>query len=92
MLDPEGVPLDQAVTMLRQSHRFSSGSGISQLARAVNLGQADASLAILQAPPPDLTYLTIREKQDSAFESLVLEGGAASDIANANYPTRSGYG
>jgi exodeoxyribonuclease V alpha subunit len=92
MLDPEGTPLDQAVTMLRQSHRFSASSGIGQLARAVNAGQADTSLAILQARPSDLGHLIIREKQDTAFEALVLEGGVAADITEANDPSRVGYG
>jgi exodeoxyribonuclease V alpha subunit len=92
MIDPEGTPLDQAVTMLRQSHRFSASSGIGQLARAVNAGQVDTSLAILQAPPGDLAYLTIREKEDRAFEALVLEGGDSTDIPDINHPARVGYG
>jgi exodeoxyribonuclease V alpha subunit len=92
MLDPEGTPLDQAVTMLRKSHRFSAGSGIGQLARAVNGGEAGASVAILQAPPGDLAYLTLRDKEDSAFEALVLEGGRPTGINDANHPTRVGYG
>jgi exodeoxyribonuclease V alpha subunit len=91
MIDPEGTPLDQAVTMLRESHRFSAGSGIGQLARAVNAGQADASLAILAAPPGDLAYLSIREKEDRAFEVLVMEGGDPADTPDINHPARVGY-
>ncbi|WP_417580835.1 exodeoxyribonuclease V subunit alpha [Nitrincola sp.] len=34
-----GRPLDQAITMLRQSHRFSEQGGIGALARLVNDGQ-----------------------------------------------------
>ncbi|MDT0501432.1 exodeoxyribonuclease V subunit alpha [Halomonas sp. PAR7] len=36
MLDPAGAPLDQAIAMLRVSHRFDAESGIGQLAGAVN--------------------------------------------------------
>ena len=74
MLDENGTALDQAVTMLRQSHRFSVGSGIGQLARAVNAGEADAAMKILQQPPRDLAYLTVSDKADKDFESLVLDG------------------
>jgi exodeoxyribonuclease V alpha subunit len=35
MLDPAGTPLDQAIAMLRVSHRFDAASGIGRLAGAV---------------------------------------------------------
>ncbi|TLF53051.1 exodeoxyribonuclease V subunit alpha [Halomonas urmiana] len=36
-LDADGRPLDQAIAMLRVSHRFTADSGIGQLAAAINL-------------------------------------------------------
>ncbi|WP_192036265.1 exodeoxyribonuclease V subunit alpha [Halomonas sp. YLGW01] len=36
-LDADGQPLDQAIAMLRVSHRFTADSGIGQLAAAINL-------------------------------------------------------
>jgi len=53
-IDAAGRPHDQAVAMLRYSHRFSAGSGIGRLARAVNAGDADAVEAILAAGAEDL--------------------------------------
>ncbi|MEX0450676.1 exodeoxyribonuclease V subunit alpha [Spiribacter sp. 218] len=41
-LDPRGEPLDQAVVMLRDSHRFAGDSDVGRLARAINDGRADA--------------------------------------------------
>ncbi|MEW9573046.1 exodeoxyribonuclease V subunit alpha [Rhodanobacter sp. Si-c] len=48
--------LDQHIAMLRTSHRFSAASGIGQLARAVNAGDAPAALSLLEAPTPDLAW------------------------------------
>ncbi len=42
LIDPAGTDLDQAVVMLRHSHRFAADSGIGQLAAAVNAGRATA--------------------------------------------------
>jgi len=94
MIDPEGTPLDQAVTMLRESHRFTASSGIGQLALAVNAGNAKAALEILNTPPQDLLYLKLGEKAETAFEALVLDGGTSSDHpegAEKNVPPRVGY-
>ncbi len=41
LLDPSGVPLDQAVAMLRKSYRFQEDSGIRKLAEAVNDDRLD---------------------------------------------------
>ncbi|MCH8552658.1 MAG: exodeoxyribonuclease V subunit alpha [Natronospirillum sp.] len=46
--DAGGRPLDQAVTMLRVSHRFGADSGIGQLARAVNQGDGKKAAEHLQ--------------------------------------------
>ncbi|TVP53605.1 MAG: exodeoxyribonuclease V subunit alpha, partial [Halomonadaceae bacterium] len=39
---PPGNPLDQGITMLRQSYRFGAHSGIGQLAAAVRAGDTNA--------------------------------------------------
>ena len=94
MLDENGTALDQAVTMLRQSHRFSMGSGIGQLARSVNAGQAEEALTILKQPPEDLAFITVSDKADSAFEALVLKGSVEiTPVAEPGdgTPSRVGY-
>ena len=40
-----GTELDQSIAMLRVSYRFQAGSGIGELARAVNNGALDARIA-----------------------------------------------
>ncbi|MEQ6888596.1 exodeoxyribonuclease V subunit alpha [Halomonas sp. CS7] len=42
-LDADGQPLDQAIAMLRVSHRFTADSGIGQLASAINLDAEPAA-------------------------------------------------
>ena len=67
-LDAEGQPLDQAITMLRVSHRFNEHSGIGQLAQAINQpshAQTDREKqqsvnAVLRHGYPDLHYLTLQ--------------------------------
>lgn len=44
LADTDGQPLDQAVAMLRVSHRFDAGSGIARLATAVNSNRLDDEL------------------------------------------------
>lgn len=44
LVGPEGHALDQAVAMLRRTYRFETGSGIQQLADAVNAGRLDNDL------------------------------------------------
>jgi exodeoxyribonuclease V alpha subunit len=52
--DAAGLPLDQAVAMLRTSHRFGADSGIGRLAAAVHAGDAAAARALLAAGLPDV--------------------------------------
>ncbi|PXX92429.1 exodeoxyribonuclease V subunit alpha [Marinobacter vulgaris] len=44
LTDPQGLPLDQAVAMLRKSYRFDEHSGIGVLAAATNAGKLDREL------------------------------------------------
>lgn len=55
--DEAGTELDQAVVMLRVSHRFSAHSGIGRFAHAVNTGDAAAVAALLAERPADLHCL-----------------------------------
>ncbi|PCF94120.1 exodeoxyribonuclease V subunit alpha [Vreelandella nigrificans] len=81
-LDAQGQPLDQAITMLRVSHRFNEHSGIGQLAQAINQpshAQTDrekqqAVNAVLRHGYPDLHHLTLSE--DTTLDKLVIHGSA----------------
>lgn len=75
LLDPAGTGLDQSVVMLRHSHRFASGSGIGQIASAVNAGDPAAADRILRGGRADLAWLRIPDQDDAAFRGLVIEGG-----------------
>ncbi|WP_339780640.1 exodeoxyribonuclease V subunit alpha [uncultured Marinobacter sp.] len=57
----DGQPLDQAVAMLRKSYRFAEGSGIRQLAEAVNTNTLDAS--------------TLQQARNAEFEDVVWLNG-----------------
>jgi len=55
--DPAGAVLDQAVVMLRHSHRFQADSGIGRFAAAVNRGDAPAVAELLRHPPDGLSLV-----------------------------------
>ncbi|MCD1584577.1 exodeoxyribonuclease V subunit alpha [Halomonas sp. IOP_14] len=86
LIDPEGQPLDQAITMLRVSHRFTETSGIGQLAQAINqplseaLRERDKHQAVhgvLNNGYADLHHLVLKpdaQNEDSALERLVITG------------------
>ncbi|WP_430886812.1 exodeoxyribonuclease V subunit alpha [Halomonas llamarensis] len=79
-IDAHGQPLDQAITMLRVSHRFNEYSGIGQLAQAINQPshtQSDqekhqAVNQVLRHGYPDLHHLTLTD--DAALDKLVIHG------------------
>ncbi|MDK9686900.1 exodeoxyribonuclease V subunit alpha [Halomonas sp. LC1] len=79
-IDPAGQPLDQAITMLRVSHRFNEHSGIGQLAKAINQpGHAQserekqqAISAVLRHGYPDIHHLVMSD--DAALDKLVIHG------------------
>ncbi|MFB9869149.1 exodeoxyribonuclease V subunit alpha [Vreelandella sulfidaeris] len=86
LIDPDGQPLDQAITMLRVSHRFTETSGIGQLAQAINqplsevLRERDKHQAVhgvLNKGYADLHHLVLKpdaQNEDSALERLVTTG------------------
>src|SRR5690554_1643629 len=59
--NPEGQPLDQAVAMLRKSYRFAEGSGIRQLAEAVNTNT--------------LSHSMLQQARSAGFEDVVWLNG-----------------
>tara|TARA_R110000796_G_scaffold252526_1_gene387389 strand:+ start:10654 stop:12732 length:2079 start_codon:yes stop_codon:yes gene_type:complete len=65
--------LEQQTAMLRYSHRFGAHSGIGQLARAVNGGEASTARSLLQTGGfADIHRQGVSGVTDGAFESLVL--------------------
>jgi exodeoxyribonuclease V alpha subunit len=82
-IDAHGQPLDQAVAMLRVSHRFDAASGIGQLAQAVNTplseglkpkGKHRAVRRIFEQRFADIAHLTLKDADDPALDRLVLDG------------------
>ncbi|MBP6582450.1 MAG: exodeoxyribonuclease V subunit alpha, partial [Chromatiaceae bacterium] len=104
LIDPAGLPLDQAIVMLRHSHRFSADSGIGQLAQAVNAGDSAAVRGIWAQGHPDLAMAPIPHLEAPALRSLVTSGGLAATATAApsanplqapvggQPPARLGYG
>lgn len=76
-VDPTGAPLDQAVAMLRHSHRFSSESGIGRLAAAINRGDVQDMHAVFDGAYPDVVHLALADPDRAGFATLVLDGGEA---------------
>ncbi|SDL23140.1 DNA helicase/exodeoxyribonuclease V, alpha subunit [Franzmannia pantelleriensis] len=87
--DADGQPLDQAIAMLRVSHRFDAQSGIGQLAEAVNRplapehGQKEKRRAVsqvFQQEYADLARLRLADADDPALDRLVVNGNPAGFI------------
>ncbi|HEY1609850.1 MAG TPA: exodeoxyribonuclease V subunit alpha [Paraburkholderia sp.] len=77
MLDPEGAPLDQAIAMLRESHRFAADSGIGALAERVNTGDAAGVARVGSQGFADLARVVCPAADDAVFGALVVDGVAA---------------
>ncbi|ALM51557.1 exodeoxyribonuclease V subunit alpha [Halomonas huangheensis] len=75
-IDDTGNALDQAVTMLRVSHRFDANSGIGQLASAINSGDPDATRKVLGHGYGDLSSQRL-DADDQRLERLAVEGLAS---------------
>jgi len=76
-----GAPLDQAVVMLRQSHRFSAASGIGQLARAVNAGATRRVHALWREEFPDIARLSLTADDDGPLQRLVIGQAVQAEAA-----------
>ncbi|MFC3285989.1 exodeoxyribonuclease V subunit alpha [Litchfieldella rifensis] len=84
--DADGQPLDQAIAMLRVSHRFDASSGIGQLAQAVNRPLARehspkekkrAVRKVFAHSYADIAHLNLADADDPALDRLVVEGNPA---------------
>jgi len=74
-----GSPINQQTVMLRHSHRFGAQSGIGQLARAINAGDAVGANAILADTKtyPDLARLALSDASDAKFKRLIVASNAS---------------
>ena len=74
---PEGTAADglaDAVALLRKSWRFARGSGIHDLARAINRGDGRAALAALASGKPDVRRVDVPGRLDPRqAESLLAD-------------------
>jgi exodeoxyribonuclease V alpha subunit len=70
MIDENGNDLDQAVTMLRYSHRFGRIPGIGKLASAVNRNSSEL-ITLFDGQHAELAHLILTNTRNSQFESLV---------------------
>ncbi|WP_016855846.1 exodeoxyribonuclease V subunit alpha [Halomonas smyrnensis] len=77
--DANGQPLDQAIAMLRVSHRFTADSGIGQLAAAINL-EAEPSAKrkaigdALSAGFADLSHQKLSADDERGLARLAVTG------------------
>lgn len=85
--DTHGASLDQAVVMLRHSHRFAADSGIGRLAEAVNASNTKAVEQIWAADHADLALLSISEKDDETFRTLIIDGSVAKATGENSVPS-----
>lgn len=93
MRDEHGTTLDQAIAMLRESHRFSSDSGIGELALRINEGDPAGVMRVLSERRADVALLSCSATEDESFKSLVVDGLGAGDPASgdAAIAARRGY-
>ena len=87
-----GSAINQQTVMLRYSHRFGEHSGIGQLAKAVNQGDAEQAQAILKdtARYQDLGRILLTHPADNHLKQLVLANAGVADNGKPN--ARQGYG
>ncbi|ARP79642.1 exodeoxyribonuclease V subunit alpha [Bordetella genomosp. 8] len=79
LIDARGTALDQAIVMLRHSHRFASDSGIGRLAAAINAGNRQQVARFWRQPHAGVTRLAGGEC-DRDFAALVLDGQALTEL------------
>ena len=77
--DNERHSLAQQTVMLRHSRRFSSESGIGQLAKAVNNGEINQARQLLSQSIKDLALLPISQTTDKSFEHFIIKGSTNDD-------------
>jgi exodeoxyribonuclease V alpha subunit len=79
LVDEAGTDLDQAIVMLRHSHRFAADSGIGRLATAVNAGDRTAVARFWRQPHAGVTRLAGHDC-DRDLAALVLNGQAQTEL------------
>ena len=87
-----GSAINQQTIMLRYSHRFDEYSGIGQLAKAVNAGDANSAQVILNNPDKyrGIKCLRLHNPSDEQFKRLIT---ASNRQATDNNPlVCQGYG
>ena len=74
-----GSPLRDTIVLLRESRRFAAGSGIAELAAAVNRGDGAATLTVLAATHPDVGWRPVADARAAreALATAAVEGFAA---------------
>ncbi|WP_028696160.1 exodeoxyribonuclease V subunit alpha [Pseudomonas cremoricolorata] len=78
--------LAQQLVMLRHSRRFAEGSGIGELARAVNEQRAgDARRVLTDARFTDIANCRLQGEQDTALDRLLISGSAQGRSQAAGY-------
>jgi exodeoxyribonuclease V alpha subunit len=79
-------PLAQQLVMLRYSRRFGEGSGIGELARAVNQQRPDDARRLLADRTfTDIATCRLQGEQDHALERLLLTGAAKASTGAQGY-------
>jgi exodeoxyribonuclease V alpha subunit len=89
LIDAAGLPLDQAVVMLRHSHRFAAESGIGTLAAAVNAGDVRGASEFWKRGDTHVRKVSGTQCGE-ALRKLVLDGGADAPVS-ADDGKRVGY-
>lgn len=84
LMDRQGMALDQHVIMLRNSYRFTSTSGIGQLAMAVNAGDPSQIDRVWGHGYPDLARIDLPGIDDAELDKLL--------IGSDKIETAKGYG
>ena len=85
-----GSAINQQTIMLRYSHRFGEHSGIGQLSKAVNSGNAKMAEAILADIYKDLGRILLNDPADSRLKRLVSANDGLPGDGNPD--SRPGYG
>ncbi|MEI7994558.1 MAG: exodeoxyribonuclease V subunit alpha [Methylococcaceae bacterium] len=87
-----GSGINQQTVVLRYSYRFGEHSGIGQLAKAVNSGNAMQAQAILNDPEcyRDISRIVLNDPADKSLKQLVLANAGVSDDGKPE--SRQGYG
>jgi len=80
LVNGNGRELDQAIGMLRHSFRFGDSSGIGQLARSINEGNAHQAVRLLQDDHyGDIHYQSLGSFTDRQLDRLVRGGHGTAD-------------